>query len=151
MKGNRSDMNWFKRTPKVNISDLTELFKSIWIDKNVADNFRAHESLSDKEYVYYKVWCQMNDEHMYKTHLPNATVVSGSVNRIDKIIFHGGCLNCVSQEITGVGRCLGCQYFRADWNKPDLNVKQGFTKIPDHEVDSLKPKCFEVKQLIEKL
>lgn len=38
-----------------------------------------------------------------------------------KPIFHGGCLKCNSLEKNGIIRCMGCQYFQADWNKPDLS------------------------------
>jgi hypothetical protein len=42
----------------------------------------------------------------------------------DKTVFHGGCLQCKSQDKHGIRRCLGCQYFDADWNKPDLSIKK---------------------------
>jgi hypothetical protein len=42
---------------------------------------------------------------------------------LEKPIFHGGCLQCKSQEKHGINRCLGCQYFEADWSKPDLSTK----------------------------
>lgn len=38
-------------------------------------------------------------------------------------IFHGGCHGCVAQELHGVHRCVGCQYFDAEWNKPDMSIK----------------------------
>lgn len=42
---------------------------------------------------------------------------------IGKIIFHGGCVTCQSQEIFGKARCVGCQYFEADWRLPNLNTQ----------------------------
>ncbi len=41
------------------------------------------------------------------------------------ILFHGGCHGCTQQEIhtEGADFCIGCQYFQADWSKPDLNNK----------------------------
>jgi hypothetical protein len=42
---------------------------------------------------------------------------------VEKGIFHGGCIGCISQEINGVERCTGCQYFNAEWNKPDLRIE----------------------------
>ena len=35
--------------------------------------------------------------------------------------LHGGCYGCTQQDIHGVGFCIGCQYFDADWNLPNLN------------------------------
>ena len=39
-----------------------------------------------------------------------------------RVIHHGGCLDCVSQEKYGPGRCDGCQYKRPRWSLPDLFV-----------------------------
>ena len=36
--------------------------------------------------------------------------------------FHGGCEYCISQEQYGLVRCVGCQYFDANWSKPDLSI-----------------------------
>lgn len=36
-------------------------------------------------------------------------------------MFHGGCHRCSMQEKNGVEYCVGCQFFDADWNLPDLN------------------------------
>lgn len=41
----------------------------------------------------------------------------------EKVVFHGGCLGCKSQEKHGIRKCLGCQYMEADWNKSDLSIK----------------------------
>jgi hypothetical protein len=38
------------------------------------------------------------------------------------VIFHGGCLSCKSQQLKGIDRCVGCQYFDANWNLPDLSI-----------------------------
>lgn len=45
------------------------------------------------------------------------------IPRNKKIVFHGGCLDCSSQKKHGVRRCLGCQYFEANWSKPNLSIK----------------------------
>jgi len=37
------------------------------------------------------------------------------------IKFHGGCFGCTQQILHGTVFCYDCQYFDADWNKPDLN------------------------------
>lgn len=36
-------------------------------------------------------------------------------------LFHGGCHGCAMQEKNGLGFCVGCMYFEADWTLPDLN------------------------------
>ena len=41
---------------------------------------------------------------------------------MEKIDFHGGCRGCTMQEDHGVTKCVGCQYFKADWNLPYLNT-----------------------------
>lgn len=39
----------------------------------------------------------------------------------DQVIFHGGCLGCTMQTKNGLGYCVGCMYFEANWKLPDLN------------------------------
>jgi hypothetical protein len=36
-------------------------------------------------------------------------------------MFHGGCHGCTQQTKHGIDFCYDCQYFEADWDKPDLN------------------------------
>jgi len=36
------------------------------------------------------------------------------------VIFHGGCIGCLSPEEMGIGNCIGCKYFTADWKLPNL-------------------------------
>ena len=40
------------------------------------------------------------------------------------IVFHGGCNKCTQQLIHGVDFCYNCQFFEADWSKPDLNNRK---------------------------
>lgn len=49
------------------------------------------------------------------------------------IKFHGGCAGCTRQEIDGLDTCMKCQYFDADWGKPDLNNKQPATACETKE------------------
>ena len=39
------------------------------------------------------------------------------------VVFHGGCLGCISQRIHGIDRCKGCQYFKGNWSKPNLHIE----------------------------
>ena len=41
-------------------------------------------------------------------------------------IFHGGCLNCITQDKYTILHCMGCRYFDGDWNKPDLSCYHGY-------------------------
>ena len=44
-------------------------------------------------------------------------------------IFHGGCLNCTSQYVFGLMRCVKCKYFKHDWSLPDLSIKDKIKSI----------------------
>lgn len=95
-------------------------FERIWIAKNVNDEYSAPQVLNADEYLDYKLWEDMNIETMYKKHLPNTRLFRG---KNPNIIFHGGCLGCVSQRLHGFERCKGCQYFRYSWDKENLHIK----------------------------
>lgn len=97
-------------------------FLNIWIRENVGDDYRADDVLNDNQYIAYRIWRQLNDTWLYKHYLPNTRVFSGSAGVKTKMVFHGGCLSCDSQAIKKLSRCKGCQYFRADWSKPDLKL-----------------------------
>lgn len=40
----------------------------------------------------------------------------------EKLIFHAGCMGCQSPKIYGPSRCYDCQYFLAEWSKPDRSI-----------------------------
>lgn len=42
-----------------------------------------------------------------------------------KIIFHGGCLSCVSPETEGTRVCFNCRYREAKWRLPDKRRTYG--------------------------
>lgn len=44
-------------------------------------------------------------------------------------IYHGGCVECYSQETYGFRRCRGCRYKKAIWSLPNLFVEKE-TNIP---------------------
>jgi hypothetical protein len=55
--------------------------------------------------------------------------MSGHLTNKGKV-FHGGCLDCTSQEKFGIDRCYKCQYYNdpiehpsCDWSKPDLSIE----------------------------
>ena len=95
-------------------------FEEIWVAENVNSMYGASDSLRDNDYIDYRIWEHENSSKMYKKHLPNITVMRGNN---PNIIFHGGCLGCNSQRNHGIGRCKGCQYFRANWNNPNLHIE----------------------------
>lgn len=44
------------------------------------------------------------------------------------LVFHGGCLSCVTPLHYGLGNCLGCKYFNGvTSNYPNLKIED-FTK-----------------------
>lgn len=95
-------------------------FERIWVGERVNNVYSATDSLSDDDYIEYKIWENRNSLGMYKKYLPNCTVIRGNN---PNIIFHGGCLGCLSQRIHGIDRCKGCLYFRFNTNKPELYIK----------------------------
>lgn len=95
-------------------------YADIWYAYNVDGDYGAERVLSDEEYISYHIWEDINCAKMYKLYKPDTTVFR-SAN--PNIIFHGGCLGCKSQQSHGIDRCKGCQYFKADWKKPDLSIK----------------------------
>lgn len=50
--------------------------------------------------------------------------IRNNPNRKEHLIMHGGCLSCDTPLNQGIGVCLGCQYFDADWAKPDLSPRK---------------------------
>jgi hypothetical protein len=109
--------------PSLNIDGSfikADKFEQIWIEENVHSRYRASDSLRDSDYIDYHIWEDQNSSKIYKKHLPNAMVIRGSN---PNIIFHGGCLGCISQRNHGIDRCKGCKYFRANWSNPNLHIE----------------------------
>lgn len=94
-------------------------FELMWISLHVNGDYKSIKRLDDDEYICYTQWAGKNQEAMYKKHLPDAVVFCG---KNDNTIFHGGCLGCKSQQIHGIERCKGCQYFRGEWSKDNLFI-----------------------------
>jgi len=95
-------------------------FEMIWIAKNVRNDYNAPDCLNDDEYLDYKLWDDMNTEMLYKKHLPNTMLCRG---KNPNIIFHGGCLGCMSQRLHGLERCKGCRFFRHSSGSQDLKIE----------------------------
>lgn len=66
------------------------------------------------------------------------------IAREDKAIFHSACDHCSSQAIYGLVRCAGCQYFRSEWNKPDLREGNIWNKPNLNEDEELKDELCEM-------
>ena len=144
-------MTWIKRLftkkkevveevfePSLNIDGtyiLAEEFERIWVEKNnhrCSGMYDPTGSLNNRQYIDYKVWEDTNYDEMYKKHFKNTKVFRG---KNPNIIFHGGCLGCVSQRRHGIDRCMGCSYFRYS-NDTDLSIKGEYA-------DSFDKKDFE--------
>lgn len=95
-------------------------FELIWVNKNRNNNYCATDILNDDEYLDYNLWEDMNTEIMFKKYLPHTHLFRG---KNPNIIFHGGCLGCMSQRLHGFERCKGCQYFRGKWSYPNLKIE----------------------------
>ena len=95
-------------------------FEDVWVKINVHSNYMADCVLSDSEYIDYHIWEEQNWKRLFNKYLPDTTVYRG---RNPNIIFHGGCLGCLSQRKHGIKRCTGCQYFRTNWELPDLSIE----------------------------
>tara|TARA_R110000772_G_scaffold146690_1_gene257020 strand:+ start:6570 stop:7085 length:516 start_codon:yes stop_codon:yes gene_type:complete len=101
-------------------------FEAIWISKNVNRKINRHgklsmeDKLSDNDYIDYYLWQDQNFKEMYKKHLPGTGYIRG---KNPNIIFHGGCLGCLSQRLHGIDRCKGCSYFRWRGDKSDLSIE----------------------------
>lgn len=121
---------WFKYSKKRSIEEPTinlngefikkDEFEKIWIAEYVYHEYGDNYSLGDSDYIDYHIWEDQNNDWLYKKYLPNTIVIRG---KNPNIIFHGGCLGCISQRNHGIDRCKGCQYFRANWNNPNLFIE----------------------------
>lgn len=105
----------------IRVENTEPNFEQVWLNENKYKNYLASKSLSDDDYIKYHQWEKENWEEMRAKHTPNACVIRGSN---DHVIFHGGCLSCQSQQLHGIDRCKGCQYFKANWNLPDLSTNR---------------------------
>lgn len=108
-------------------------FELIWVAKNVNDDYNAPDCLNDDEYLDYKLWDDMNTEMLYKKHLPNTRLFIG---KNPNIIFHGGCLGCMSQKLHGLERCKGCRYFR--WKSVSQDLKIDGEEAAKMDADELR-------------
>lgn len=96
---------------KTGVFDESQIkkFENIWIHEYKYHHLGVSKDLSDDDYIDYHIWKDINWRHMYDKHMPNARVLRGDN---PNLIFHGGCLGCLSQRKYGVDRCKGCSYFR---------------------------------------
>jgi Fe-S cluster biogenesis protein NfuA len=102
---------------------LAEEFEKMWVDKinhRFSGMCDSTGSLNDRQYIDYKVWEDTHYDAMYKKHFKNTKVFRG---KNTNIIFHGGCLGCISQRQHGIDRCMGCSYFRYNNYQSDLSIK----------------------------
>ena len=89
--------------------EQSNIFEKIWVLKNKDGQYGITHNLDDDEYINYKIWEDIHTLEMFKKHLPDTSVFRGSN---PNIIFHAGCLGCLSQRLHGIDRCKGCTYFK---------------------------------------
>lgn len=89
-----------------------ETYEELWLDDNLSNHSpKYRSSVSDDLYIGYVRWENDNAERMNKKHRPNTTVIRGTH---PNLIFHGGCIGCVTQLKQSVDQCKRCFYFRND-------------------------------------
>lgn len=96
-----------------------EIFEQIWLAQRANDEYNLAVNLNDDDYINYQIWEKANNERLYEKH---KKLISETRIGAD-IVFHGRCVDCISQKIHGIERCKGCQYFKFIDGKPDLHIK----------------------------
>lgn len=83
-----------------------------------------------------------NDKQYAKVH----------VDERKHIIFHGGCVKCVTPLYYGLGNCLGCLYYQGVTSKyPDLGIRNyREVKCESTEVQNERDKFEAFIKLIQK-
>ena len=96
-------------------------FENVWVQANVNAKHKPDrkEALTDDEYIAYHQWLKENNAAMYKKYKPNTKI---HIGENPNIIFHGGCLGCLSQRLHGIERCKGCIYFRFSSGRVKQNL-----------------------------
>ena len=94
-------------------------FERIFLLENKDGHYGAEKQLDDDDYIDYHIWEDANAQEMYTKHMPKTMLCRGNN---PNIIFHGGCLGCLSQRIHGIDRCRGCMYFKFT-DKPNLFIE----------------------------
>ena len=95
-------------------------FERIWLEDNLNFNHKPKKELPDDDYIDYHQWEEKNHKLLYEKHMPTWNISRGEHD--GKIIFHGGCLRCNSQQLSGIQRCKRCLYFKFDQSKPDISI-----------------------------
>ena len=86
------------------------------------DNYKD-EPLDIKEELIKSLRKKRHDSESLQEKIQEVSEAFDNPESRKRIIYHGGCISCVSQSENGIGRCVGCKYFTADWSKPDLSIK----------------------------
>jgi len=111
-------------------------FEYLWVMFNVHGDYCALEKLNDDEYIDYQIWKDINIEKLFEKYFPNAIVFVG---KNPNIIFHEGCLGCLSQRLHGFDRCKSCDFFRATVKETEnLYIKgEDSAKINGEDLNNL--------------
>lgn len=78
---------------------------------------------------------------------------------MNNIIFHGGCVGCITQSIKGKRECTKCMYFDPNWSLPNLSkynkekpkmkiltIEGKDVNIPEEWYESIKKQMEEPKK-----
>jgi len=77
------------------------------------DNSVVHLGVSIPNELYVKVSAMMGEEE--ETQEKETCSIKVPIH------FHGCCMGCTRQETEPLNYCMGCRYFNAEWELPDLN------------------------------
>lgn len=67
----------------------------------------------------YDLWIKLNDLRK----LNEKEYARQHKSEKIRYVYHGGCISCITPFHYGIGNCLGCMYFEADWGKPCLKIE----------------------------
>ena len=104
-------------------------FERIFNYNSNIDNYPvAHGALSQDDYITYKKWTYHNADYLNKKFRSNVMIIGPKIDAKEEdehidLIFHGGCLDCKSQEVKGIERCKGCSYFQSNSKLPNLRIR----------------------------
>jgi hypothetical protein len=73
--------------------------------------------MTNLEYLAYNIWEHFNQGWLIEKYIGKKYKEESNI-----IIFHGHCLDCVTQHFSPVLSCMRCSSFRAGSKGPDLKT-----------------------------
>jgi hypothetical protein len=111
------------------LTTLPDRFEEVWVGENVTGHSSSrYSSLTDDEYILYVAWVELNGARMQDKHAPDTVYYRGQPDT-EKLVFHGACHDCITQQVYDLETCKGCRYFRNNMSTryPDNSTRE----VPD--------------------